>query len=139
MPLAAVIDVAAGVLQRGRPTETFAVRKAHGDTAGQWEFPGGKREPDESLPQCLQRELAEELAISAAIGPYVGLSEYSSSTVVIRLHAFLVTDWVGDIKLVDHDDSIWLLNDELADLEWSPADIPLVAQVKYLSQDFAVR
>lgn len=36
---------------------------------GLWELPGGKAEPGESLPECLTRELQEELAVTVKVGP----------------------------------------------------------------------
>lgn len=37
----------------------------------QWEFPGGKVQPGESLEAALARELQEELSVSARIGPEI--------------------------------------------------------------------
>lgn len=66
------VIVAAGVLHRGNPPETLAVRRKAGENAGCWEFPGGKREGTENLRDCLRRELHEELGISARVGSYIG-------------------------------------------------------------------
>jgi mutator protein MutT len=64
------IDVAAGlVFRQGRLLITQ--RPAGGHLAGLWEFPGGKREPDETFEQCLQRELREELGIEVEVGELV--------------------------------------------------------------------
>lgn len=127
------VEVVAGVLQKGNPVTTLGVRKSVGECAGYWEFPGGKREKHESLTECLRRELSEELGINAEIGEYVGLSEFAtSSSVLIRLHAFYVNQWSGEIRLTEHDASVWLPHTELLDLNWSAGDIPLVKQVVQL-------
>ncbi len=133
------MEVAAGILQRGKPIETLTLRKSHGSTAGTWEFPGGKQEPDESLRECLFRELNEELGINASIGDYVGVSEYLTSSALIRLHAYLVPQWSGEIVLKDHDASLWLSVGQLLSVDWSPADVPLVEQLIDLQQDPAGR
>src|SRR5438105_5551297 len=57
-----VIDVAAGLVFRdGKLLITRRFDDAH--LGGLWEFPGGKREPEETFEACLARELREELAI----------------------------------------------------------------------------
>ena len=57
-----VVEVAAGLVYReGR--YLIARRKSGVHLAGFWEFPGGKREPGETLEECLRRELLEELSI----------------------------------------------------------------------------
>ncbi|HYD78536.1 MAG TPA: NUDIX domain-containing protein [Paucimonas sp.] len=34
----------------------------------EWELPGGRIEPDESPPECLAREIAEELGLQVTVG-----------------------------------------------------------------------
>ena len=64
------IDVAAGLVWReGRLL--IAKRHDNAHLGGLWEFPGGKREPNETFEQCLARELREELGIEVAIGELV--------------------------------------------------------------------
>ena len=61
------IIVTAGVLRRADAV-LLSKRPADGLLGGMWEFPGGKQEPGESLPECLARELKEELGIDGAGG-----------------------------------------------------------------------
>jgi len=105
-------------------------RSADKHLAGYWEFPGGKLEEGETLEACLKRELEEELGINACIGDYIGQSTYDYGNKLIRLHAFMVPVNSVEMSLTDHDKSKWLSFDELDDVEWAPADIPIVHQLK---------
>jgi len=62
-----MVEVAAGlVFQDGRLLITQ--RRADDDhLGGSWEFPGGKRAPDETFEACLRRELKEELDIEVEV------------------------------------------------------------------------
>src|SRR5436309_13987884 len=53
-----------------------------------WEFPGGKREPGESLEDAMRRELAEELSAAFSVGEKVETVrwEYPERTVVIHFY-----------------------------------------------------
>jgi mutator protein MutT len=65
-----VIDVAAAlVFHEGKLLITQRHADAH--LGGLWEFPGGKREANESFEACLTRELREELGIEVAVGELV--------------------------------------------------------------------
>src|ERR1035438_758060 len=62
-----VIDVAAAlVFREGKLLITQRYADAH--LGGLWEFPGGKREPNETFEACLARELREELGIEVTVG-----------------------------------------------------------------------
>ena len=56
------LHIAVGVLRRGRQV-LISQRREGKPGAGQWEFPGGKCEPGESIQAALRRELVEELGI----------------------------------------------------------------------------
>lgn len=95
-----------------------------------WEFPGGKVEPNEELEECLKRELKEELDLDVVVGDYVGQSTYDYGNNLVCLHAFIVSVESTAITLTAYDESIWLAYDELDDMDWAPADIPIVHQLK---------
>jgi mutator protein MutT len=65
-----VLDVAAAlVFREGKLLITQRHADAH--LGGLWEFPGGKREPNETFEVCLARELHEELGIEVEVGELV--------------------------------------------------------------------
>ena len=45
----------------------------------EWELPGGKLEPGETLEACVAREIAEELGLSVRVGPVVDVWIYAVS------------------------------------------------------------
>ena len=111
------IEVAAGVIVRDGAV-LICQRPAGGDHAGKWEFPGGKLEPGESLPDALRRELKEELDIDAVAGPvlwrtqhrypdrppvfltFVLVSEYAG---LPTNRAFAAVCWVAPERLDQYD------------------------------------
>ena len=88
-----VIEVAAGlVFHEGRLLITQ--RPTTGHLANLWEFPGGKREPDETFEECLRRELREELAIEIETGALLADLEHAYAEKTVRLKFFRCR-WVG--------------------------------------------
>ncbi len=81
-------DVTAGVIRRGDGRLLIAQRPTTAMLGGLWEFPGGKREKDESLIECLQREIREELGIEIRVGPQITTVRHAYSHFRITLYAF---------------------------------------------------
>jgi mutator protein MutT len=81
------IEVAAGlVFRQGKLLITRRRPDAH--LGGLWEFPGGKREGNETFEACLARELREELGIEVAVGELVEslTHAYPERTVCLRFY-----------------------------------------------------
>ncbi len=120
-----IIDVTAAVILKNG--KILAAKRGPGKhLEGHWEFPGGKIKELESPEYCLERELAEEFSIRSRIGAFIGESLYDYGSKIVRLLAFEVEHISGDFELIDHDEVRWLAFDELSDLKWAPADIPIV-------------
>src|SRR5690606_1743262 len=53
-----------------------------------WAFPGGKVEPEEEPAAALRREMAEELGIVVAVGPWLGQGRANAGDTVIVLDVY---------------------------------------------------
>lgn len=120
------IDVVAAIIARDGKI-LLAQRDAQSDQAGRWEFPGGKVESGESQPQALARELAEELGIEAAIGSYVASNSWQTGERLIRLHAWRVDTFRGELQQRCHSALVWVEPQQAGAYPLAPADIPLLA------------
>jgi 8-oxo-dGTP diphosphatase len=123
------VEVAAGLLRRG--TSFLACqRRSEQIHAGKWEFPGGKREPDESLGQCLRRELHEELGIEAEIGAEVWRTVHSyPDRAPIALVFLAVPAYRGNLENRVFAALRWVEVGELPRLDFLEADRELIARL----------
>lgn len=92
-----------------------------------WEFPGGKIEKDETAEACLIREILEELHINIKIKRQLNSNTHQySETKIIKLIPFICELVSGDIKLTEHANFLWLSKNELVNLDWAEADVPIL-------------
>ncbi|CAB1218019.1 pyrimidine (deoxy)nucleoside triphosphate diphosphatase [Serratia liquefaciens] len=120
-----IIDVVAAIIEKNGKI-LLAQRDADSDQAGLWEFPGGKVEAGESQPQALARELDEELGIVASVGNYVASNTWQQTERVIRLHAWRVEAFSGELQNRCHADFVWITPEQAFDYPLAPADAPLL-------------
>ncbi len=126
--------VGAAIVDDGR---VLVARRSGGPYDGQWEFPGGKVEPGESDLPALVRECAEELGVvvvprsfvgEVLLDGIVGGGAPGSSTLRVweaRLES-------GEPVAHEHAELRWVDAAALADLDWIPADRPLLPAVRAL-------
>ena len=116
--------VAAAIKKDGK---YFCAQRAQGKSlAGYWEFPGGKLEAGESAEEALIREIQEEFASKIEIISYVNEASYDYDFGRVSMKTFEANLLEGDLRLLEHQASIWLAPADLLTLDWAPLDIPAV-------------
>jgi mutator protein MutT len=114
---AAVIEIAGRFLVTRRP------EGAH--LEGFWEFPGGKCDKDESLADGLSRELIEELDVASRVGAEIFTATHAYPERSVELH-FFRCELLGEPRPMLGQEMRWVSRDELATLEFPPADAELI-------------
>src|SRR5215475_8495227 len=97
------VVVAAAIVRNG--TVLAARRVLPPEHAGQWEFPGGQVEVDESDAEALVREIREEIGVEIAAGPLIGEAPIRDGLVLRLLEAELLTG--EEEARFDHDEVRW--------------------------------
>ena len=123
-----VVEVAAAVISR-RARFLVTRRDPAKHLGGLWEFPGGKREPGESIEACLARELAEELGLRVRVGERVAVVPWTYPDRCVLLHFFRCRIAGGRITPRESQPYRWVTPAELAALPMPPADAALVASL----------
>lgn len=94
---------------------------------GYWEFPGGKIEKGETPQQTAKRELEEEFNDEVIIGPQLGEPvRYEYDFGIVELTVFFAKLTTHHFDLVAHSKIEWLPASKVKELNWAPADTPLV-------------
>jgi 8-oxo-dGTP diphosphatase len=124
-----MIDVSCAVILKKK--DILAMRRGpkmrH---AGGWEFPGGKIKAGETPRTSLVREIQEELIIPINIVTPIKSVEWVYPDLSIRLHPFLCKTSAQNPTLTEHDQFRWLSVDDLFDVPWLDADLPIVSEVE---------
>ena len=105
-------------------------RNADRLVGGMWEFPGGKIEKGETPQEAAKRELKEEFHDEVQIGPQLGETvSYEYDFGIVKLTVFFAKLLTNNFDLVAHSEVEWLSADEVQQLNWAPADAPLVKEL----------
>ncbi|WP_316814715.1 (deoxy)nucleoside triphosphate pyrophosphohydrolase [Pedobacter nyackensis] len=126
-----MIEVACAVIVRDDGKVLVTQRSAEMKLPLKMEFPGGKIEPGETARDCIIREVFEELGVAIIPVSQLAINEHQYADFSIRLIPFVCRITSGTVVLKEHAAYSWLQTNELIDLDWAAADIPVVRN--YLS------
>jgi mutator protein MutT len=125
------IEVAAALVFRaGKLLITQRYEGSH--LGGLWEFPGGKREVNESFEQCLVRELIEELGIEVEVLDVIDSLTHAYPEKTVNLKFFRCRWRKNEPQALGCPAYAWVSRNELSHYEFPPADARLLDR---LAQD----
>jgi 8-oxo-dGTP diphosphatase len=111
----------------------LACRRPQGKSlGGLWEFPGGKIEAGEAPAAALQRELLEELLIEVDVGPPLHPVIWHYDFGTIQLLPFRCRILRGHASPVEHEEIRWCSQPDMHALQWAPADLPILDELRSL-------
>lgn len=121
-----VVHIAVGVIRNAKGETLIALRPDAAHQGGLWEFPGGKVEQGESVPDALQRELQEELAITPThVSPLIQVRhDYGDKSVL--LDVWEVTRFDGIARGNEGQPIRWVSHQDLPGYEFPAANHPII-------------
>ena len=123
------IRVAAVVIRDGG--RIFATQRGYGPYKDKWEFPGGKIETGETPEEALTREIREELDTEISVGEKLIQVEYDYPEFHLSMGCYDCAVIWGQLTLREHESARWLALDQLATVDWLPADLEVVNRLRH--------
>ena len=111
-------------------------RLNEGLLGGMWEFPGGKKKPNENIQETIARELKEELAIEVEVGEQLISLEHTYSHKKLFFIVHLCQWMAGEPKPLESQQFLWVNPSELIDYPFPAANAKIISALhRFLQKD----
>jgi len=122
------VEVAAAIiLHEGQIL--ISQRDEHSHLSGYWEFPGGKREPEESFEECVAREIREELNVDIEVEHFFEAVQYEYSEKIVLLKFYSCRYVRGEAQALGCRQCRWVPLRELGTYLFPPANEPILQKL----------
>jgi mutator protein MutT len=123
------IEVSAGLVFRNGKL-LITQRRAKDHLGGLWEFPGGKREGEETDEACLRRELREELGIEVEVKELLESFRHDYPEKSVYLKFFRCVLLEGEPSPISCDTVAWVTASQLSEYAFPEADFRLLGKLR---------
>jgi len=127
------IDIAVGILKKQNKI-CLSLRQKHQSHANHWEFPGGKKEVNETIEQALVREFKEELAVETQAWQKLIEIPWHYEKVSVRLHVYQTDSFTGEPVGNEGQIVQWFTLDELSKLTFPEANRGIILALQLANQ-----
>jgi len=108
----------------------IAQRREKEMLGGLWEFPGGKLEENETIQECIARELKEELDIEIEVGDFLVTVKHAYSHFTMELHTYFAKIISGQPRPIECQDFKWVTGSRLRVFPYSKADLYIIDELE---------
>ncbi|MDM9380950.1 8-oxo-dGTP diphosphatase MutT [Chlorogloeopsis sp. ULAP01] len=105
-------------------------RLPKGVMGGLWEFPGGKIEPGETIKDCIQREIYEELGIVIEVGEHLITIDHTYTHLRVTLTVHNCRHITGIPQPIECDEVRWVSLDELEQFAFPEANVDIIKALR---------
>ncbi|MGK7920378.1 MAG: 8-oxo-dGTP diphosphatase MutT [Trichodesmium sp.] len=105
-------------------------RKPGGAFGGLWEFPGGKKESEETIEDCIKREILEELGIEIAVEEHLITVDHAYSEIRVTLDVYHCRYLGGTPKTIECEEFRWVTLDEIDQFTFPQANEQIIKALK---------
>lgn len=120
------LDVVCGIIKNEFDQYLVALRQAHQDHAGSWEFPGGKLQFNEHPEEALHRELIEEVGIKVLDAQAWLQINHDYPHCHISLYVWKVNAYQGEPVGAEGQYIEWVSLEKLKSLKFPQANSPII-------------
>ena len=96
---------------------------------GMWEFPGGKKQSDESIEETIEREIREEVGIVVKVGAMLISFEHSYSHTKLHFTVHLCKWKSGEPKPLSSQKLLWVSPEKLCDFPFPSANSKIISEL----------
>lgn len=105
-------------------------RPENGLLGGLWEFPGGKIEPEETIQECIKREIQEELGIEIEVGEHLITLEHAYTHFRVTLHVHYCCHVAGEPQAIECEEIRWVTLEEIDSYPFPKANSQIIAALR---------
>ncbi|MGK7939301.1 MAG: A/G-specific adenine glycosylase [Crocosphaera sp.] len=105
-------------------------RPSKGLLGGLWEFPGGKIEANETVEDCIKREIKEEIDIDIEVGDHLVTLDHAYTHFKVTLYVHLCRYLQGEPKPIECEEIRWVSLAEIDSFPFPKANTKIIEMLK---------
>ncbi len=119
-------QIGVAVIRDDRDLILIDRRLAKGLLGGFWEFPGGKIEGNETVQECIKREILEEIGIEIAVDSHLITIDHTYSHFRVNLQVYNCRYLSGQARAIECEEIRWVTIQELDNYTFPAANQEII-------------